>query len=245
MGDACLTIIEQARPRQGPQRLKSMSGLCASNSSALFVTLAPIGSLRLHGFIVAIVEPSKDMISIGRELGMPVQVSSPKGEALFQSANWPTDPHKKHVIIAAHPLKTDAGQAVLRVSLASDITVLEDDLYRARSWVLTVAGIVTALIALLTLFGLRRALLNPLDNLLQKFQVLERDGKHLGEHVAVTGNREIRLLTHAFNRMTTELGSLYGRLEEMAFRDNLTQLPNRSLLNVQMGEVINQCYGRY
>lgn len=242
VGDACLTIIEQARPRQGPQRLKTISGLCASSSTALFVTLAPIGSLRLHGFIVVIVEPSKDFMAIGRELGMPVQVSSPAGETLFQSANWPTNRHKQHVIIAPHLLKTDAGQTVLRVSLANDIKALEEDLYRARSWVLTVAGIVTALIALLTLFGLRRALLNPLDNLLQKFQILERDGKHLGEHVPVTGNREIRLLTGAFNRMTTELGSLYGRLEEMAFRDNLTNLPNRSLLNVQMGKVINQCY---
>ncbi|MBT9612634.1 MAG: EAL domain-containing protein [Burkholderiales bacterium] len=241
LGEVCASMLDQARNRSGAHHLKSISGLCASNNTALFAILAPIGSLQLHGFIMVITEPSQDLGAIGRELGMPVKIASPKGATLFQSPNWPATGNQTEVIIAEHPLKADTGQAVLTVALANDIQVLERELLRARNGVMTVAGIATALVALLTLFGLQRSLLNPLHRLLQKMQVLERDRKHLGEQVAVTGNREIRSLAQAFNQMTTELGSLYGKLEEMAFRDSLTGLPNRSLLNEHMGQMINQC----
>lgn len=241
LGDLCSALLEQARKRTGAHHLKTAFGLCATKGTTLFATLTPIGSLRLHGFILVMAEPGQDLAAIGRELGMPVKIASSNGSALFQSPNWPAARNQTDVIIAEYPLKADTGQAVLTVALANDIHVLERDLYRARNGVLTVAGIATALVALLTLFGLQRSLLNPLHSLLQKIQVLEHDRKHLGEQVDVTGNREIRSLAGAFNRMTTELGSLYGKLEEMAFRDNLTGLPNRSLLNEHIGQHINQC----
>lgn len=241
LGEVCAAMLDQARHRSGAHHLKTISGLCAANGTALFATLTPIGSLQLHGFILVMTEPSQELAAIGRELGMPVKIVSSTGAALFQSPNWPAARNQTEVIIAEYPLKADTGQAVLTVALANDIHVLERELLRARNGVLTAAGIATALVALLTLFGLQRSLLNPLHRLLQKMQVLERDRKHLGEQVAVTGNREIRSLAQAFNQMTTELGSLYGKLEEMAFRDSLTGLPNRSLLNEHMGQMINQC----
>ncbi|MDP1680618.1 MAG: EAL domain-containing protein [Burkholderiales bacterium] len=241
LGKVCVAMLDQARHRSGAHHLKTISGLCAANSTALFATLSPIGSLQLHGFIMVVTEPSQNLAAIGRELGMPVKIVPSTGAALFQSPNWPAASNQTEVIIAEYPLKADTGETVLTVALANDIHVLERELLRARNGVLTVAGIATALVALLTLFGLQRSLLNPLQRLLQKMQGLERDRKHLGEQVAVTGNREIRSLAEAFNQMTTELGSLYGKLEEMAFRDSLTGLPNRSLLNEHMGQMINQC----
>jgi len=237
----CTSMLDQARKRTGAHHLKTTSDLCAANNAALFATLVPIGNLQLHGFIMVLTEPSKNLAVISRELGMPVRIAPSTGDTLFQSPDWPAARNQTEVIIAEYPLKADTGQAVLKIALANDIHVLERDLHRARNGVLTVAGIATALVALLTLFGLQRSLLNPLHGLLQKIQVLERDRKHLGEQVAVTGNREIRSLASAFNRMTTELSSLYGKLEEMAFRDSLTGLPNRALLNEQIGQMINQC----
>src|SRR4030065_1286236 len=41
--------------------------------------------------------------------------------------------------------------------------------------------------------------------------------------------------------MTVELGALYGERERVAFRDSLTGLPNRSLLNEHVDQNINQC----
>ncbi|OFZ69854.1 MAG: hypothetical protein A2Z01_00230 [Betaproteobacteria bacterium RBG_16_58_11] len=241
LGEVCMAMLDQARRRSGAHHLKTISGLCAANGTALFATLAPIGSLQLHGFIMVMTEPSQNLAAVGRELGMPVKIAPHTGAALFQSPNWPAARNQTEVIIAEYPLKADTGQAVLTVALANDIHVLERELNRARNGVLTVAGIATALVALLTLFVLQRSLLNPLHSLLQKIQVLERDRTRLGEQVAVTGNREIRSLEEAFNRMTVELGALYGELERMAFRDSLTGLPNRSLLNEHVGQIINQC----
>ncbi|MBI5750889.1 MAG: diguanylate cyclase, partial [Hydrogenophilales bacterium] len=241
LGDACAPMLEKARHRSGAHHLKTVSGLCAVNGAALFATLAPIGSLQLHGFIMVMTEPGQNLAALGRELGMPVMIATSKGITLFQSPNWPDARSQTEVIIAEHPLKADTGEAVLTVALANDIHALERELHRARNEVLMAAGIATALVALLTLFGLQRSLLNPLHGLLQKIQVLERDRARLGEQVAVTGNREIRSLEEAFNRMSTELGSLYGELEEMAFRDSLTGLPNRALLNEHMGQIISQC----
>lgn len=237
---ACTTLLEQARARTGAQRLKTISGLCTDNGEAVFAILAPIGSLQLHGFIMVITEPSKHLGVIGRELGMPVKIATTSGKSLLQSPNWPTASDQTGVIIATYTLHADNGQAVLTVALANDIHALERELYHARNGVLTVAGIATALVALLTLFGLQRSLLNPLRNLLQMIKLLEHDRKRLGEQVAVTGNREIRSLAEALNRMTRELGTLYEQLEEMAFRDSLTGLPNRALLNEHVGHIISQ-----
>lgn len=239
--EICAPTLNQARLRSGAHHLKTLSSLCNVNGTALFASLMPIGSLRVHGFILVITEPSPHLASIGRELGMPMKIASLQGAALFQSPDWPTMPNQTGIIIANHELKADTGQFVLTVSLANDIQALERDLLRARNGVLTVAGIATALVAMLTLLSLRRSLLNPLRSLLQMIQDLERNRKLLGRTVTVTGNREIRALSNAYNRMTTELGALYGKLEEMAFRDNLTGLPNRVLLNEHMNKIINQC----
>ena len=204
----CVSMLDQARQRSGAQHLKTMSGLCEVNGAAVFVTLAPIGSLRVHGFIMVMTEPTHNLTAIGRALGMPVKIVPLTGAPLFQSPNWPTGRKQAEIIVAEYPLKADTGQAVLTVAVAHDIHSLELELNRARNGVLAVAGIATALVALLTLFGLQRSLLNPLQKLLQKLQILERDRKYLGEQIAVTGNREIRSLAEAYNRMTTELGSL-------------------------------------
>lgn len=241
LGEVCVAMLDQARHRSGAHHLKTISGLCTANSTALFATLVPIGSFQPHGFIMVLTEPSHNLAATGRELGMPVKIALSKGATLFQSSNWPSAINQTEVIIAECPLKADTGQAALTVALANDIHVLEQDLRLARNGALMVAGIVTTLVALLTLSGLQRSLLNPLYSLMQKIQVLELDRKQLGEQVAVTGNREIRSLGEAFNRMTTELSSLYGKLEEMAFRDSLTGLPNRALFNEHVGQIINQC----
>ncbi len=241
-GEACSAMLDQARQRSAAHHLKTISGLCMASNTAVFATLAPIGSLQLHGFIMVMAEPSKNLAVIGRQLGMPVNITPPKGAALFQSPNWPVALNQAEVIIAEYQLKADTGQVVLTLALANDIHVLERDLYRARNVVLTVAGVATALVALLTLLGLQRSLLNPLRNLLQNFQVLERDRKHLGEQIAVTGNREIRSLVEAYNRMTTELGSLYGKLEELAFRDSLTNLPNRHMFYDRLEQEIKKSH---
>ncbi len=236
----CAPTLDKAQRRTGAHHLKLAFALCNLNGEALFATLAPIGSLRVHGFVLVITDPGENLAAIGRELGVPVRVAQHQGTTLLQSENWPKSQNQSGVIFAEHSLKTDSGQGGLTVSLANDIQVLERDLLRARNSVLTVAGIATALVAMLTLFGLKRSLLNPLRNMLQTIQVVERDRTHLGQQVAVTGNREIRSLTEAFNRMTTELGTLYGQLEEMAFRDSLTGLPNRALLYEHVTKIISQ-----
>ncbi|MDQ1363602.1 MAG: diguanylate cyclase, partial [Pseudomonadota bacterium] len=53
----CADLLQQAGKRSGPDRLKSMSGLCAENNRPYYVVLAPVGGLVLKGYMVVITDP--------------------------------------------------------------------------------------------------------------------------------------------------------------------------------------------
>jgi diguanylate cyclase (GGDEF)-like protein len=240
----CNSVLDQAQRRTGAENLKMFAQLCVDQDRTLYGVVVPIGNLRPSGFMMVVTNPTHSLALLSRELGMPVRMSSPQGRYFFKSTGWPAPHTMSEMLVAERELRTDDGKLAMKVALSSNIQQLERSLKHARNVVLAIAGGATALVALITLVGLQRSTLQPLHRLMDQIQVVQRDRKRLGEKVVITGNREIRALSSAFNRMTEELETLYEALEEMAFRDALTGLPNRTLFNDRVAQLITQCERR-
>jgi len=78
--------------------------------------------------------------------------------------------------------------------------------------------------------------LKPLSQLAERLSHLHEDQTHMGQQLEVSGGKEIRELTQGFNDTTRELGELYQALENMAYTDSLTKLPNRHLFHERLAE---------
>ena len=240
----CNAVLDQARRRIGAANLKVFAQFCVEQDRTLYAVVVPIGSLRPSGFMMVVTDPTHSLALLSRELGMPVRMSSPQGKHFFKSTGWPAPNTMSEMLVAERELRTDDGKLAMKIALSSNIQQLERSLKHARNVVLGIAGAATVLVALITLLVLQRSTLKPLHRLIRQIEVVQHDRKRLGEQVLITGNREIRALSTAFNRMTAELKNLYEALEEMAFRDALTGLPNRTLFNDRVAQLITQCERR-
>lgn len=61
-------------------------------------------------------------------------------------------------------------------------------------------------------------------------QLVKDDKSYIGKEIKISGSSEITELANDFNDMSRELKNLYSKLENMAFIDSLTGIPNRALL---------------
>lgn len=238
----CAEVIERASKRSGAEHLKALSDLCAYRGHALYATIMPIGRLRPSGFLMVVADPANNLVvDVGQELGMPIRINRPGGGTVLASADWPTDSAMRDMLVAHYTLRTAQGHPVLVLDLLSDMLQLEQDLGRTRSLMLSVAGVATLLVILATMLAVRRSTLRPLNTLIDKIRLVQEDRKRLGEHVVAGGHREIRALAGAFNLMTDELRKLYDDLEQAAFCDSLTGLPNRAMFNDRSNQLVRQC----
>lgn len=235
----CPALLKHARQRQGAQRFRVISDLCLIGKRPYHSVIVPVGGLRLQGYLEIITEPSVNLRSIEKSLGMPVNISSPDGDTLFISDTWQKPVEDKNSLIAMYRLKTGLDETALNIGVKQDIKPLNDSIQQTRLLVILIAGIITLLAALVSLWVLRKTSLNPLHELTHQLRRLHGDRKRLSEKVTVAGTSEIRELATNFNAMTGELDSLYQTLEKMAFTDSLTQLPNRNLFHERLEEDVN------
>lgn len=237
----CPNLLARAQQRHGAQRLQPLSELCVNHERAYFAVIVPTGGLRIKGYVLAITDPALSLQRIEPALGMPLMIRTAKNEVLFQSEVWPQDTAKHDNIRAEYTVQSNLGEPALLLSVVSDTQMLNQQLQRTRYVVMFGAGLVTLCAVLLALYFFQRSTITPLIALTQQLRLVQKDRSHLGEKVAVGGNAELTELATNFNEMTTELKQLYGSLENMAFTDPLTNLPNRTLFHDRMTQLVSLC----
>lgn len=235
----CPSLLEHTQQRQGAQRFRIISDLCIFDKQAFHSVIVPVGGLHLLGYLEIITKPAINLSTIKDSLGMPIRISRPDGNILFTSDDWQESGSNENSLIATHQLKTDSNDTALHISVRHNIEPLNNLIQKTRLLVIIVAGIITLIAALISLFVLRKTSLNPLHELTRQVRKLHGNRKKLSEKVTIGGTREIRELATSFNAMTGELDSLYHALEKMAFTDSLTQLPNRNLFHQRLQEDVH------
>ena len=207
------------------------SHLCLHEQRLLSSSLILIGNPQTPlGYLQLVSDPLPALGAMSRNLGLPIRIL--RGEDIVQQSRGWRDNTGGHVWLSANiTLSSDDGQtSPLRIAIKRDITGMQEELGRTRGYVMLASGLITVLAIGLFLFIINKTTLVPLSTLSRQLRKLRDDKSFLGEKIPLRGNIEIRELTRDFNAMTTELAGLYERMEDLAFRDELTALPNRSKL---------------
>lgn len=227
-GILCENLLRQARPRTGAARLQTIGELCDSGGRPYYAAIVPIGGLKPTGYIQVVTDPSQILHSVSDALQMPVRITLPGGHQIHTSEDWRDQSITQDRLIAGYTLKTANGKDALTISAMSDISKFNQNLVYARNLAVGVGGAATLLAVLMALFLLHKTTLEPIKSLTRQLRNIRRNRKHLGEQVEAHGDAEVRELAKVFNDMGGELNKLYHTLEDMAYTDSLTGLPNRA-----------------
>jgi GGDEF domain-containing protein len=241
----CGSVLNRARLRTGLESTQIISELCLIEQHLLRTTILPLGGYSLTGYMAVVVDPLDSLIQMEKSLGLPLRFTQPDGKVHYQSEQWPRD-----VLLldegdqAELTIKTSEDENGLRIAMAHQSSNLTAELSQARLIVILVACVATLLAIVIAWWIIRRTTVIPLQRLTGQLHRVQQDENEIGRQLKVTGTSEITELTQGFNSMTKKLQSMYLKLEELAFTDALTRLPNRYQLNQRLeGFTSNQRRG--
>jgi len=205
----CGSLSSRAASRQGSERLKIISELCQMNEEPYFSVLVPIGGLRITGYIEVLSYFSSSVSLIENKIGMPVKLTLPNDVEVYRSDIWPDENIEANAILTNYLVETDAGTAVLNVSVVHDVKLFKERLEETRNTVLILAFVATVLLALVMFSILKITALDPLLRLGDLLRKIREDDTALGKTIEIKGNSEVRYLAIGFNAMTRKIKELY------------------------------------
>jgi len=232
----CTQLLKKIAGRSKTARLKPDSELCRIGMRPVLATIVPIGGLQIKGYLQMIVDPTPNFAKADSGLGTPLRLAGPDKTIYYQSANWP-EILNKNILLAGYNLSTSQNRKLFDLTFASNIAELRKQLSTTRNFIFSIAVIVMLSTTLLALFMLQRTALSPLNTLTNHLRRVQKDKSRLGTKVVVSGNNEIVELATDFNNMSSELSTLYRTLENMAFTDALTGMPNRVLFYDRLEQI--------
>ncbi len=245
---SCQNLRAQAGRRLGADRLKSVGGLCIVGGDVRYVVIQPLGEDSRDGYLQVNYDMQRNFAAAEADLaGLSVRLSLTDGAVLFKSAGWPkADNGGDHRLTVEQALNINApAKSLLNVAVSKDMQPIYADLVQTERMVTLIAAAVMVLMALILWMALRKIAVNPLRALVFQSRRLRSDKSHFGEHVMTTGNTEIAELGAGINHMSTRLKELYDSLENLAFTDPLTKLPNRTLFHERLEQAIEEAKRDY
>lgn len=234
---ACPALLQIARQRSGPERSRILSDLCLINGVPRYMVLVPINPPRVQAYLAVVSDPVYSLLPIESRLGIPLKLTIENDQEVYRSSDWPPPNAMQNALVARYALTTRDAAAAVTVWVMNDTKQFQTNLQRTRYLVMFLAVMTTVLGVVLALIVLERSALQPLRRLTEQLRRVQKDRSHLGEHVADRGIAEVSELAKEFNRMTTELRHLYRTMEQMAFTDSLTRLPNRTRFHDSLQEL--------
>ncbi len=233
----CDRLIDQAGQRQGSERLKIHSGLCAHLNRPFYSAIVPVGGFKLVGYLQVVVDPLHNFSTVEERLGLPVKLTFNNGTSGYRSAVWQSA-QEGQLFETAYWLTDQDQFNVLGVFVQKNMESFLEQAGMARNQLLLMAALVTAIIAFITLIFLDRMTITPLRRFVDQARRATTSHQPLEAPADLQANREIGELVTLFNRMHSELATLHEQYEQIAFFDPLTRLPNRALFKDRLEQMI-------
>jgi signal transduction histidine kinase/CheY-like chemotaxis protein len=194
----CSNVFESGAKRTAADRMKIIREQCSYKNKPLNIVIVPVGGLRLKAYLMVTTNPVHNLSSIAQDLGLPVQLSS-HSEKLFESESWPEDINQS--IVSSYPLITSSNEDILDIAVAQNTSHLSDALARARIKVLTITGIITLLVVVLSILIIRKTMVAPLNELTEKLRNFNTNTPRIIDDHHISGTKEIYEICEGFNYM--------------------------------------------
>jgi diguanylate cyclase (GGDEF)-like protein len=223
-------IIATASKRSGVDRLKATGGLWVSSQGPLYSILAPIGGLRLEGYLELIIDPTYSLTKVSDITGMPVTIS-PAGTS---TANISTDIEGDGLLPIEYLLIGNDNQPAYHLKGKEDVSQLYRDMHNTQ--LITTAAFVTItfVILLTVLLLLNHGIFKPLKRILHGIERY-RCGE-LDVHIRPSGLSELFTLSDILNIMIEQIRHDIDVLERYSQSDGLTGLGNRRYFEQRLME---------
>ena len=238
LGIICEKQRDQARQRQGADQIKIMSGLCQWRKRAYYSLIVPVGGINHQGYLQVITDPLHNMLSIEKFLDLAIKISQTNGDLIYRSQQWSGGEGGAKFVTASYWLKDSDGQQLAEISVQRDLAEFNQNMATSRDLLMSLAGVITLLMVVIALWALHQSTVRPVRKLIEQVNKVRHDRRHLGMPLEVSGNVELSQLVQVFNEMSTELAQAYDEYEELAFTDQLTELPNRALYLDRLRQLI-------
>ena len=206
----------------------------------LYLSVAlPIGAGREPAYLEVLAEMGYAMELLEEEAGMPLRLRAGEPPStVYRSPRWPEEKKLKDTVIVSLDFPVAGTPLPLRLDAAHDHALLFASLRRTSFIVAAGTGAVLLAIILMMLAVARRALLDPVRDIIEHMRHVRRNRTFLRERIAPRGIAEIRELADDFNAMSGELERLYQTLETMASTDTLTRLGNRKRFHHDLATLV-------
>jgi len=225
---------------------KPASGICVADKNVYYFLIESLGERMTSGYVLVATDAMPKLIGPDNIFSMPVRLSLGDGTVLYRSPGWSRDEDSENNLVAEQSIAIGMPtRTMLNIAVSRDIQPLSAKLANALGQITSVATVIALLAVLLLWFALSRIAVTPLQMLVSHLRQIRTDKKHFGERVSVQGNAEVAELAVGLNEMTTQLKELYDNLENLAFTDHLTKLPNRSLFHERLRQAIENAKRDY
>jgi len=232
----CQPLLARAKARRSAERNKPLIGMCQQQGHPYQMAIVPIGGLRIVGYAAIAANPEHTLEQIKNLPSMPYSVSLPSGKILFKTADWPANINTGDTLIAQHTIKSDRDEPLLVLSVASDISKINQRLSNLMLYILILALSVTALFIFLTRTIFNKRIVFPLMQLKEHMVRVQHNQNELGKNIEFSACRELDELSKEFNHMAKKLFGAQRELHDKAHTDALTGLPNREVLYNRMDQ---------
>lgn len=229
-GDVCSELILRSKSRVGADRFKILHQVCEFNGEIRLVSLVPMGGLRLKGYLSVVVDPLSNLVKAEEGLGIPLMIKNTNRVALFKSSNWPEKKEMKNIMLIHYGNKAGNKNPVANFYFSSDVSLLNEKLSKTRINLVSFVAISVLVVMIVALFLFKKTIISPLHQINAFMKRIRQDKRYLTEELNVSGSTELVELADEMSGLSCELSDLYGELEEAAFTDSLTGIPNRALL---------------
>ena len=224
----CSQLIGAAKKREGSQRIKAINTFCYHDGHALNSVIVPVGTIVPNGYLQIVSMPTNIFKTAETKLNMPLRIDTLLGAETYQSKSWDSDDF--HSIEINHSLNDINGLKAVSIGMRKNTDAIHKAFSKSRFLIVLNVTLFTLLAIGLFYYRFEKSLIRPLKTLGKKLAEAEADRKQLGQRIYPTGSPEIQDLTNKFNVFSSTLSGLYLSLENLAYRDQLTSLPNRSKL---------------
>lgn len=228
-------LFEQARSRDGQDRLQPLSGIWVSPQGPRLSTLVTVGSPDPHAYLELVIDPVQALREVEDTVRVPLRVSATDGTELYVSHDW--NEETSSTLPVHYTLTAANGAPALELAVQEDVTGLMAVTEKTQ-WSSTLAFIGISLLGLLAaVMMLNRFIFAPVDKLsrdMERFAAgdysSDIDTHSLKElhNLAVGFNSMSRTVRDTIDRARQDAQDIQGKVEliqdvvEMAANGDLT-----------------------